>query len=234
MTSWQVLAGVDGCKGGWVAVVESGGVVEALVVASVAELLSKLGAGLLVAIDIPIGLTDSGARLCDVAARKFLKAPRASSVFPAPIRPVLKAQRYEDARRIHQEVDGKGISKQAFAIYPKIREVDDLLRSTSALQRRIREVHPEVSFAYWNECRAMSEAKHSEAGADERERLIDRDWPGVRTRLRPTLPRSVKRDDLNDAFAALWTARRIANNTAITLPERPLIDSTGLSMEIVA
>lgn len=235
MNLGYVLAGVDGCSGGWVAVVESGDAVQGFVVASVVELLGKLDPLTVVAIDIPIGLADAGARLCDVAARRFLKAPRASSVFPAPIRPVLGAATYEDARVTHYAVDGKGISKQAFAIYPKIREVDSLMRSSAEVRGKVREVHPEVSFAFWNGHQPLAASKKSADGATERERLIDATWPGIREGLRQRLPRSsVKRDDLNDAFAALWTARRIAAGTAVTLPERPVRDSEGLVMEIVA
>jgi predicted RNase H-like nuclease len=209
--------------------------VQALVVASLSELLGKLDPRVVVAVDIPIGLTDAGARPCDVAARKFLKAPRASSVFPAPIRPVLAAATYEDARATHSAIDGKGISKQAFAIYPKIREVDAFMRSSPDVRGKVREVHPEVSFAFWNGRQPLAASKKSAAGAAEREHLIDAAWPGVREGLRQRLPRSsVKRDDLNDAFAALWTARRIAAGTAVTLPERPVRDSEGLVMEIVA
>ena len=36
-----------------------------------------------------------------------------------------------------------------------------------------------------------------------------------------------------DAMAGLWTAHRIADGTAETLPESPPIDDTGLAMEIV-
>ena len=200
-----------------------------------AKLLSALPRDALVAIDIPIGLTNVGARLCDLAARRYLKAPRASSVFPAPIRSALCAETFEDACRINREVGGKGISKQAFAIYPKIREVDEALQSDLSLRSRVREVHPEVSFAYWNNGRAMLLGKKSAAGAAERERLIDIVWPGVRKELRNILPRSVvKRDDLNDAIAALWTARRIADNRAITLPQYPAQDAFGFPMEINA
>jgi len=39
-------------------------------------------------------------------------------------------------------------------------------------------------------------------------------------------------DDLLDAFAVLWTARRIAEGKAVTLPARPPLDSFGLRMAI--
>jgi predicted RNase H-like nuclease len=40
-------------------------------------------------------------------------------------------------------------------------------------------------------------------------------------------------DDLNDAFAALWTARRIANGTAQVFGDRAA-DKFGLRMEMWA
>jgi predicted RNase H-like nuclease len=43
-----------------------------------------------IAIDIPIGLTETGEpRLCDVQARRFID-PRKSSIFPAPDRRLLQ------------------------------------------------------------------------------------------------------------------------------------------------
>jgi predicted RNase H-like nuclease len=233
--SGALIAGVDGCRGGWVVVTELAGAIGAFITNSFGELLDTLPSNSLIAIDTPIGLPERSARLCDAAARKFLKAPRASSVFPAPIRPALGAQSYEAASGIRREIEGKGISKQAFAIYSKICEVDETLRLRSDCRIRVREVHPEVSFAYWNNGCAMALSKKSAAGAGERERLIDGLWPGVRTELRKMLPRDrVKRDDLNDAFAALWTARRIAAGRAVVLPNNPARDAFGLPMEIVA
>ncbi len=41
-------------------------------------------------------------------------------------------------------------------------------------------------------------------------------------------------DDILDAFIALWTAKRIFNNSANTIPENPPSDRYGLHMEIVA
>ena len=41
-------------------------------------------------------------------------------------------------------------------------------------------------------------------------------------------------DDILDAFAALWTAERIALGISQTIPAVPPKDSFGLRMEIVA
>ena len=52
-----------------------------------------------VAIDMPIGLSDDGARACDVAARRLL-GRAGSSVFPTPVRAVLATDDYAEARAV--------------------------------------------------------------------------------------------------------------------------------------
>lgn len=48
-------------------------------------------------------------------------------------------------------------------------------------------------------------------GAQERELLIDSAWPGQRSNVLRRLGRAgYRRDDLNDAFAAVWSAARVA------------------------
>jgi len=125
------------------------------------------------------------------------------------------------------------MSRQAFGLLAKIREVDALLARTPALQRRVRECHPEVSFRAWAG-RGLRYGKKSRPGQAERVALIDAEWPGERARLAALLPRGAfQADDLHDAFAALWTARRIRDGVERTLPTRPEQDRCGLAMEIV-
>jgi predicted RNase H-like nuclease len=45
--------------------------------------------------------------------------------------------------------------------------------------------------------------------------------------------RDVADDDMLDAVAALWTATRLYEGTAETLPDEPPLDAAGLRMEIV-
>ena len=81
----QQIAGIDGCRSRWLAIVHVPGSSSFVTqVLETGELSAQPWA--LAAIDIPIGLPDSGAREADRAARKFI-GPRASSVFPCPIRP---------------------------------------------------------------------------------------------------------------------------------------------------
>ncbi|MBX5463899.1 MAG: DUF429 domain-containing protein [Steroidobacteraceae bacterium] len=229
----RTIAGVDGCAGGWLAVVQSDRGIEAQVARNLETLIHAMP-GVLIGIDIPIGLPDRGPRACDLHARKLLGQPRGSSVFPAPIRACLKDGGYSELSSLHKEVDGRGLTRQAFHLLPKIREVDDLLRRP-ALAERIREVHPEVSFALWNGGQPMRFKKKKPDGRRERESLIDREWPGERERLARQLRGcGCAADDLNDAFAALWSSRRIMAGEAKVFPSEIQRDSTGLPMRIEA
>lgn len=230
----RMIAGADGCPTGWLCIVDpdGSGDLRSFIAPDLQALLGRLAPDAILAIDIPIGLPDRGARRCDLEARRML-GPRASSVFPAPIRPVLAATSYEHACEVREAAEGKRMSKQAFAIIPKIREVDIVLSSAGG-RCEVRECHPEVSFANWSGAPLRHPKKRAE-GRDERAALIDHAWPGQRETLKYSLPRGVfATDDLHDAFAALWTADRIRRGAAVVLPRDPDRDSLGLAMEIVA
>ena len=225
------IAGVDGCRGGWLCVEELNGAVRGHIIESLAALLAALPTLEVVAIDIPIGLPEQGKRDCDTAARKALSPTRTSSVFPTPVQGVLLEERYSDANLKHRNIDGRGLSRQAFAILPKIREVNLTLQPNPALQQRVREIHPEVCFAVWNHGVPMRYRKATREGQAEREQLIDAVWPGQRTAILDRLQGRYEIDDLNDAFAALWTAHRIGK--ALVLGDQS-IDKYGLRMQMWA
>ncbi|HEY8746035.1 MAG TPA: DUF429 domain-containing protein, partial [Chloroflexota bacterium] len=146
----KTLIGIDGCRAGWI-LATSDESLRSLRFAVTSDLqpvfasLENIDAQ--VAIDIPIGIPDNGARSVDYAARALLGSPRASSVFPVPCRPTLVAATYEEACAINRRASGEGkaVSQQLFALLPKIRAVDALM--SPALQTRVRECHPEVAFA---------------------------------------------------------------------------------------
>jgi predicted RNase H-like nuclease len=80
----------------------------------------------------------------------------------------------------------------------------------------------------------MQNNKTKQLGRTEREGLIDAEWPGQRSRLVAEMSAlDFKQDDLNDAFAALWTAKRILLGTARVLGPQT-IDRNGLRMEMWA
>ena len=233
------LVGIDGCKAGWIlaTVDESLDGLAFEVRTELGDLIAgAAGGAAYVVIDVPIGLPQTGARLCDVAARALLRAPRTSSVFPTPCRPVLAAQTYEEACAISHHVSGKRVSRQLFGILPKVRSVDALMiRST---QTWVREAHPEVTFAVLaGTGRGLEHSKKEAAGEAERLALL-RPFLGPIdvTAVRAALGRGkVARDDIVDALACLVTARRIHRGEAQVLPEGPVpLDARGLRMEIVA
>ncbi len=101
-------------------------------------------------------------------------------------------------------------------------------------RKLIREVHPEVCFWAWANGRPMEFSKKEQEGKEERLRLAEA-WlgPQILSRARETMLRKVADDDILDAIAALWTATRVAEGKAKTLPEHPPADTTGLPMQIV-
>jgi predicted RNase H-like nuclease len=231
------VAGADGCKRGWFRASRETrtGELRFDVFREASELLRAAPSPRVLGLDIPIGLPERGPRACDEASRQLLAPRRHSSVFPAPIRPALTAGTREEASRITFERDGRKVSTQAWGIYPKIRAVDALLEQSGEARARIREVHPEVCFWAWNREEPMRAAKRTRAGIRQRLALAEK-WlgGGLLARARGSCARNdVGDDDILDAVAALWTATRIAEGRARTLPERPAEDARGLRMEIV-
>ena len=232
--------GVDGCREGWfyVELKPSGGI-RWDVVSNVEKLVNSADKQACIFIDIPIGLPDDGEdRSCDRAARKALGRPRASSVFPAPARAVLDldARTYQEANKFSKETVGKGITQQTFAILPKIREVDTLLRSSAKARNLIREVHPELCFWALNCEEPMRFNKSKPEGFRERLDVVKGLMPSaaaeVRRMIRWARGRGVARDDILDALVAAITASQ-PQEVWETVPACATNDRFGLPMEIV-
>jgi predicted RNase H-like nuclease len=228
----SIVAGLDGCPGGWVQVLVSAdgqGKSEVMVIPDIASVVSNVDSGRLAAvgIDIPIGLPDSGSRRCDIEARRMI-GPRRSSVFPAPARGLLGAETYEDAVARSRAISGKGISRQTFAILPRIHELD--LQITQDRQRHFVEVHPEVCFTVLAGA-PMENYKGTSQGRAERLAVLRRVFPDVdehaAKRIRGTQP-----DDVLDAYAAAWSARRWLAQTHVQLGGD--LDRNGIRMEMIA
>jgi len=223
------VAGIDGCRGGWIAfkvdLTSLDTSVELIDLPSI--LRNKPDDLALLAIDIPIGLLD-GSRDCDKAARKLLGQPRGTSVFPAPCRSALRAQTYAEASSINRQKTARGLSRQAWGIAPKIKQVDDAI--TPDCQRWAFEVHPEVCFWALNQRRPMKHNKKTKEGTAERVVLLRRGFPQVETR-RANRPHGVGADDLLDAAAAAWSALRFHRDEAecVCTPEH---DEKGLAVNI--
>ena len=157
-----------------------------------------------IAIDMPIGLSDTGPRACDIAARKLLR-PHGTRVFPAPPRASLShADDYDAACRASLAATGKSLSKQTWNLLRSIAEVDAL-----ADDPRLAECHPELAFALM-QGHPIDERKKTPEGRARRLDLLRR-WL-------PDLGDPAYGDDGLDALACAWSAARIASGTALTLP----------------
>lgn len=233
-----LVGGVDGVRAGaWVMAVTGPAprspLREFSVWRSFSELLAHAGErGLsIVTVDIPIGLPTGGRRAADYEARRMLKGDpgRASSVFPAPPICTLGASDFQQALQLARQHTGKGLSRQAFALLPKIREVRNILHQAQDALPRVVEVHPEVSLACMAEG-PMRFHKSYQPGVAERLAVLEQHFPniveaalleGITTRpvsgeegRKPLAPAV---DDVLDAAAAAWTARRVAMGQAMRL-----------------
>jgi len=225
-----MIAGSDAYRQQWLTVIEGRSGTRAVeLIESFRDLILRADIETIV-LDVPIGLMDQGERACDVLARRLVGSRR-SSIFPAPIRPMLPSVNYSDACRRRYGVDGKKCSKQLFAILGLIRDVDSQV--TPDLQIRVREGHPEVSFALLNGARPLKWPKKAAEGRLERVALLEPHFPDIRERV-DHLSHPGRVADLLDAHAMLWTARRITAGKALHLPDQPQYDRRGLRAEIVA
>lgn len=224
------VVGIDGCREGWVGVLLRPIATPEIVVDVTVEALLKQVSGdgpvSVVAIDIPIGLPDSGHRQADVLARKALPG-KASSVFTTLTRAAYDAPTYAQAREANKAATaGTSASAQAYALRTKILEVDSWIQGKPGVT--VIEVHPELSFATMLGGPVL-DSKKSPAGAAARRWALE----GVGIHA-PAWSRGCgfAEDDLLDACAAAWTASRYAAGTAESFPGIPERFSDGLAAAI--
>ena len=221
------VIGVDGCPGGWIAARWRGDQIEMCLYRSFAEILSEDAA--VIAVDMPIGLPRLHGRAAEAEARRKLKG-RSSSVFAIPSRASIAEIDYRKACAInleHSEPPRK-FPKQTFHLFPKLREMDALM--TPELQARVHEVHPELGFCAMNGFEALKHSKKTAEGADERLLLLSR--YGVPAPSFDCKRKDVCRDDVIDACACAWSARRILDGQQMRFPNADDRDERGLLMRI--
>ncbi len=220
------MGGADGCRTGWVVCRRAtDGTLDIRVVKILAEACEGLS---ILAVDMPIGFVDvpRPPRACEAEARRLLPG-KASSVFPTPCRPALVATTHAEANAISRAL-GIGINQQTFHLFPKMREVDALLRGSARLRRTVYEAHPELAFARMNGGKPVLSKKRQPDGYAERRKLLARH--GFKTKT-DRLP-GAARDDILDAIAVCRTATLIAAGTATRLGPAKVRDSCGLPMNI--
>lgn len=238
------VAGVDGCRAGWIAALmrlnepETG---RLLVVPGIEHLIDAPEEPAILAIDMPIGLpehTKGSGREPEQLIRPLLGA-RQSSVFAIPSRRAVYAADYGEACALALATSDppRKVSRQGFGIFPKIREVDALLRARPALVSRAYEVHPELAFWALNGRQALSEPKKVKGvphapGLALRRGLLARSGLIPQSLIDAPPPRGAASDDLLDALAALAVALHLANGKGQSFPDPPGRDDHGLPVAI--
>jgi predicted RNase H-like nuclease len=246
------VTGVDGCAAGWVAVTLGPPVTGAfgpggptdpsaaaalacagradgplVVKVAVAAALDRLPLARVTAIDMPLGLLGTGWRDADRLARRAL-GRRGVTVFAIPPRAVWECQSYAEANHRCRALTGKGLSAQAWGLRRKIAEADQFRRRAAARPEGVQlyEVHPELSFAALAGA-PLPDSKHTPAGLAVRRDLLAR--AGITL---PVKAAGAAENDLLDAAAVAWSARRIAAGTAITLanPGQPADDGSEIAI----
>ena len=224
------VLGVDGWRGAWVAVRVSWSGGEdrpARILGWDAGRFSDLlhDDDAVIAVDMPIGLPESGPRRCDLAAREALR-PAGSRVFAVPAREAWATADLGAANRWLRAAGEPGMSAQAFALRAGIAEVAE-----HASDPRLVEVHPELAFVELSG--KVLPAKKTAQGVARRIQALD-GWVDVLGALTSAPPR-VPVDDALDALAAAWTAVRVAAGTSRSFPaDGGDLDGSGRRMCIYA
>ncbi|QKV96800.1 DUF429 domain-containing protein [Streptomyces sp. NA02950] len=221
------VVGVDACPTGWIAVtLRAGAFTGAETASGLAELLSRVPDATVVAVDMPLGLLDTGPRQADTLAVAMM-APHRSRVFPVPPSEVWQEEDYAAANQCCRRLTGRGMSRQTWGLAVKLREAN---ACRDGGDYRLHEVHPEVSFAAMNGSVPVAWSKKSWNGQAVRRGLLVGEGIALPDDLGPA--GRVPPDDLLDAAAAAWSAHRIARRTARSLPDPPELTAAELPVAI--
>ena len=207
------VAGADVWKGCWVVVVlDNGQFHSAFVGDSIEEAVVELADSVVIGVDMPIGLPDGGERRpADLEARTFV-GQRRNSVFFTPSAEMLECETAAAANVLAKSEGWPGIAAQSFALKKQIFDV----RPLADADVRIREVHPEVSFA-----EALGHPlewpKSTWNGVALRRRILEDQGIVLPTDLGPGGKADVA--DVHDAAIVAWTAFRIAEGRGQSFPE---------------
>ena len=233
-----LVLGVDGCKAGWIGVdYDTSHKIPACwtIYPTFHAVLARLADIEVITVDIPMGfltgLPGEVTKPAETEVRKFIGA-RKSSVFASPMRGSLEFATHAEANQHNRSLSGRGLSAQAFGLFPKLREVDRAL--TPALQQRVFEVHPEACYTALAGTPAQA-PKKTPLGQAERTAALERHGMGKAFIDTLSVPKRVAApDDLIDACLAAVTAHRIVTGHAFRFPQSDIFDERGLRMAIFA
>lgn len=225
-TSRAPVAGIDRWRSGWVIAIGTTVVDRLLSAATVDEAFELTSPCDIVAIDMPIALPAAGRRRAETELRGRLGSA-GRSVFTSPTRAAIDAPDQATATAMNRANGGPGISAQAWGLAASIRELRAGLRHSDRRERWF-ETHPETAFTILNGDEPL-DSKRTGRGVGQRLALLRNDQP-IHDLLCEAPPR-VPVDDVLDAVAAWWSARRVAEGNAIVFgPTGP--DDEGFERSI--
>lgn len=229
----MIYTGIDGCKTGWFIFSLKENSYSYSVVKSIKEAEKELNLSDINFIDIPLGLeNDKPARDCDMLLKKIL-GKKSSTIFNAPVYPLLKCSTYEEACSLSQKKTGKKISLQTWYIIPKIRDANSFLQKCKN-KDLLKEFHPETGFFLLNKKTHLQFSKKDKQGIAERIRILNKyiDAEKIFQEISSeTLRKNVAKDDILDAMCCAVNAK-FADKT-FTVPEISTLDKFGIKKEIV-
>lgn len=150
-----------------------------------------------------------------MVVRRCLGA-RSPSLFLTPVRGALTLPDYAAAVAENRRITAAGFSRQAYGLRSKMLEVDALVAGG---EPRVFEAHPELSFTVMAD-RPPRHGKKTWTGLQERLALLAGHGLVFDAGLRGVTGRAGA-DDVLDAAAVAWTARRRAAGSARPRPDPP-------------
>ena len=219
------VIGVDAYALGWVGVeLRDGHFGRAVLASTLYEIVAGSSGAAVIGVDIPLGMLPDRWRAADTLAADQL-GPRRSSVFRVPPRAVWQEPDFATANRLCRELTGAGLSRQSWALRPKLLEANAIWERHPKL---LFEAHPEVSFRQMAG-EPLAYAKKTWSGPARRRERLARHGSGRPAALGPA--GQAPPDDILDAAAVAWSAHRMATGSAMSHPSPPEeLDGTKIAI----
>jgi len=235
------IAGVDGCHFGWVVASRiDENMPEIQLFEDFQSVLKHYGDYDVIVVDMPIGLAsnqeNNGRRKADIEAKKILsKLGRGGSVFFPPAKevigglPIQKLEYNNDNYKlvcdISKKETGRKISRQAFGLLKKIKEINEIKEENGEVMKNVLEFHPEIT---WHLTCGMQKLsyKKTEDGFKQRHSCLcsglnikSNDLSCLIDTTREKRCKDVAKDDIIDALSGLIVAKRIFDKDSKIIPE---------------
>lgn len=228
------IAGIDGCRYGWIMVAFINGKYSVEIHHTITELIGSHPGLQRILIDIPMGLaTSSYPRTIDGTLRKVM-GKRGATVFNVPCKAAVYEDNFEKAKQLNIEIEGKSLSVQTLNIKKKIKEVDQYL-SENRSTIEIIESHPELCFAYLKG-EILDTKKSSTEGINERLNLLQKyckELPELyKKSLQQFKRKDVKPDDLVDAMCLCLVNRMAGKKNLNFITDHHKQSEEGIKLRV--